>query len=107
VCDNSTVHVNCLVTGKHVHNLSGDSCLISHLASRSSDPYRLYATCSNSKLYLYDIRTGEPLKVLMQLDSAVNDLVVSADNSFLFLSTKVNSYLTFFLNLGIFLLNSD
>jgi hypothetical protein len=82
------------VTGNQVHDLTGHSGPVRHLASRLTDPYCLYAT-SDSKLYLYDIRTGEMLKVLMELEIPVNDLKTCNDDSFLFLSSGVKALIFF------------
>ena len=87
-CENNTVQVKSLITGSDVHELNGHNSPITSLAV-SSDCERIYVACSDSKLYLYDIRSKELIAVLIEQESSINDLKISVDNSFLFSSSGV------------------
>jgi WD40 repeat protein len=92
-CENHSVHVKSLITGSDVHELIGHhSSAITSLAT-SADCERVYVGCSDSKLYLYDIRTKELVAVLVEQEAAINDLKLSADCSFLFSSSGVSGFL--------------
>ena len=96
-CENKSVHVKSLITGSDLHELAGHNSSVTALAA-SADCERIYVACADSKLYLYDVRTKELIAVLIEQESSINDLRISADNSFLFSSSGVTNLEFLFLN---------
>ena len=87
-CENKSVQVKSLLTGTDIHDLVGHNSEISCLAS-SGDCERIYVACTDSKLYLYDLKSRELIAILIEQESTINDLRISSDNSFLFSSSGV------------------
>lgn len=90
-CENRSVQVKSLITGTDIHDLLGHNSEITALAA-SSDCERIYVACKDSKLYLYDVRSRELIAILIEQESSINDLKISADNSFLFSSSGVSLF---------------
>ena len=82
------MQVKSLITGTDIHELSGHNSQITSLAT-TNDCERVYVACADSKLYLYNILSTELIAVLIEQESSINDLKMSADNSFLFSSSGV------------------
>ncbi len=87
-CENATVQVKSLMTGSDVHDLSGHNSSVTSLAV-SNDCQNVFVGCSDSKLYLYDIKSRELIAVFMEQESSINDLKISSDGSFLFSASGV------------------
>ena len=87
-CENKTVQVKSLITGSDVHDLPIFNTKITSLAV-SNDCKLLYVSCSDSKLYLYNLLNKELIAVLIEQNGPINDLRISEDNSFLFSSSGV------------------
>ena len=75
------------ITGSHVHDLSGHFSPVTCLAT-SPDSNYLYVGCTDGHVYVYDIKSRALLATLIEQESAINDLKVSADNSYLFSSAE-------------------
>lgn len=88
-CENKSVQVKSLITGTDIHDLVGHNSEITCLAS-SRDCERVYVACTDSKLYLYDLKSRELIAILIEQESSINDLRISSDNSFLFSSSGVS-----------------
>ena len=71
-----------------MHELVGHNAPVTSLAV-SNDCSNIFVGCSNSKLYLYDIKSKELIAVFTEQDSSINDLKVSNDGSFLFSASGV------------------
>lgn len=87
-CENKRVQVKSLITGTDVHELPAFSSAVTAL-SVSNDCKLLYVACSDSKLYLYNFLTRELVATLIELSVSINDIRISEDNSFLFLTSGV------------------
>ena len=106
-CQDTTVQVKSLVTGSDIHHLEGHSSevrsppryqsfsIITSVLTQvtclamSNDSISCYVGCSNSQVFVYNLRSRVLLRTLTHHDSPVTDLNVSADDCFLFSAAEV------------------
>jgi WD40 repeat protein len=107
-CDDTSVQVKSLVTGSDIHHLEGHSSEVTSLAM-SHDSICCYVGCSNSHVYVYNLRSRLLLRTLTHHDSSVNDLYLSMDDCFLFSAAEVCSFRikVVFKHKGIFILECN
>ena len=94
-CQNNSVQVKSLITGTDIHDINSANQNASaqvNCFAVSSDSERVYVACSDSKLYLYDIKSCELIAVLVEQDGPITDIKISADGSFLFSSSANSMY---------------